>query len=519
MLCVATLACRSDGFDNRSSASVATRVPDDAARPDAWWRMSHWDALPVFGDGAYHMQSSEDRQTGDKQKLALWDNGNRDFNNFVCRGRDTDAPDAQVPYVLDTPTCAEPYVRGMVLARFEGRGRLARFWMTAASIRAAAPDAEVFRVYVDDAPTPLVQVPLADMLGGSAHAMFAPPFGAASRRYVAWHYPIAFDTRLILSLDHLGDNDLYFHQTSVVLEPPSTRAADAEGAIGLLEGGAPSAPTRRETVALDPRGTHAIALRGPATIVATTVHARDREAFERVALTVAWDDGKPAIDLPLVDLFALWDAPAARPSLALAATSGGDGVTATLRLPMPFAERARLSLTNTSDQPVRLDLSLAVSDTLPNEPFGRLHVERHETTAGTKPTHPLAKAVGRGRLVGVCMSLWGHGMQEGLRRGHPFHFLEGDEMGMIDGRRALSGTGTEDYFNGAFYFEDGPRGTPFAQVWDITPSGPQARVSTCRWHVLTDAIDFARSLELTMEVGPGRPAVLDRYRSVAFLYR
>jgi hypothetical protein len=117
----------------------------------------------------------------------------------------------------------------------------------------------------------------------------------------------------------------------------------------------------------------------------------------------------------------------------------------------------------------------------------------------------------------------GHGLVERGRAGHPFHFLEGDELGVIDGERVLAGTGTEDYFDGAFYFEDGAAGTPFAQVWDITPrlgaSPAQGRVSACRWHVAGDEIDFRRSLDLKLEIGPGVADVLDEYRSVTFLYR
>jgi len=118
-----------------------------------------------------------------------------------------------------------------------------------------------------------------------------------------------------------------------------------------------------------------------------------------------------------------------------------------------------------------------------------------------------------------------HGVAAKLRgmRGHPMNFLEGDELCTIDGQRAIAGTGTEDYFNGAFYFEEGPSADPFAQIWGIVPNDPErprtARVTACRWHVLGDAIDFQRSLDLRMEVGPGDPSVLERYRSIAFLYR
>jgi hypothetical protein len=102
-------------------------------------------------------------------------------------------------------------------------------------------------------------------------------------------------------------------------------------------------------------------------------------------------------------------------------------------------------------------------------------------------------------------------------------FLEGNEIGIADGERALNGTGTEDYFNGAFFFDEGPRSTPFAQVWAITPhivgNSDHASVSACRWHILGDAIDFDSAFDLRLEIGPGNPSLLDAYRSVAYLYR
>jgi hypothetical protein len=180
-------------------------------------------------------------------------------------------------------------------------------------------------------------------------------------------------------------------------------------------------------------------------------------------------------------------------------------------------------LVNQRNLPIELELALATAPSVPSSRWGHLHVQAFETPAARAPrqaTHPLASARGAGRLVGVCAMLAGHSLDlPGVQR-HPMHFLEGDERGIVDGARPLGGTGTEDYFNGAFYFEDAPWASPFAQVWALEPGerGAQAHVSACRWHVLGDAVDFSSSLDLDLEIGPGDPSVLDRYRSVAFLY-
>jgi len=120
----------------------------------------------------------------------------------------------------------------------------------------------------------------------------------------------------------------------------------------------------------------------------------------------------------------------------------------------------------------------------------------------------------------VCLMMRGHSVHLDGRPTHPLSFLEGDELGVIDGRRAIAGTGTEDYFDDAFFFEGGATATPFAQAWAIgRDEGGRGHACACRWHLLGDAIDFRRSLELSIEMGPDLPAMVDRYRSVAFVYR
>lgn len=59
--------------------------------------------------------------------------------------------------------------------------------------------------------------------------------------------------------------------------------------------------------------------------------------------------------------------------------------------------------------------------------------------------------------------------------------------------------------------------------WDVfddrgkTPF--RGRASACRFHFGNDAIDFGKSLDADLEIGPGDPSLLDRYRTVAFVYR
>jgi hypothetical protein len=518
-----------------SPGEGTTTTAVELADQRALGRMAAWNQLPTLGTGRYRQQSSEDRNTGELAPLALWQRGNRDMNNFICAGDQADPPRDGTPFVLDMDRCPEPHVQGYVMARFEGSGRLTRIWMTGASLRKRPADHEVLRIYVDDRRQPVVQAPLRRVLDGSAGEIFAPPFGVGSSRRLAWTYPVVFGEKLIVSLDHLDPRDLYFHQTAVVLDASqqprraaSSRLAARDQVRKLLRSKVPTTGTpQTKRLSLGPQQsvqTHQLA--GPATIVnvRTRVSRAQLQALDEVTLQVRWDDeAMAAIELPLSLLFAAIDAPPTDESLALGAKVVGEDVVLSLRLPMPFETQAEWRLTNRGAETVDLELELETVSSLPPPPWGHLAVQHYETERPNRDAHPLVRATGRGRLVGVCLSMRGHGMRTGGRLGHPFHFLEGDELGIIDGTRALPGTGTEDYFNGAFYFDDGPGGNAFAQVWNIVRKVPdkpgQARASACRWHVLGDAIDFAESLELDMEIGPGDPSVLDRYRSVAFLYQ
>ena len=515
-----------------SPGPPATAIAVEPADEQALATMTDWSALPVFTEGIYQQQSSKDRATGKPVMQPLWENGNRDMNNFLCASKDAKAPKSRVPFVLELDSCPEAYVRGFVMARFEGSGRLSRVWLTAASIRRNAADRELLRIYVDDEDKPLIQVPLSKMLDGSGGEIFRPPFGAGSGRRLAWYYPVVFGSKLIITLDRLGARDLYYYQADVVLDPTprprrasSKRSPARDSALKLLGAKAPPGGTPRSKRLLLPVGepVTAFELTGPATIVSAAVRLGRDQLTElgQVDLTVTWDDQKlPAIALPLSDLFAVFEAAPMASSLALASRFEGDDLELSLRLPMPFAKRAKWVLTNKGDDSFHLGLALQVTGSVPSRPWGHLRTQRFETHAPAPPgAHTIAEVSGRGRLVGTCMLMQGHGLRMKGMRGHPMNFLEGDERATIDGKLSIAGTGTEDYFNSSFYFEANVSATPFAQVWGIVDNPRKAEVSACRWHVLGDAIDFRSSLHLEMEIGPNAPEVLDNYRSVAFLYR
>ncbi len=120
------------------------------------------------------------------------------------------------------------------------------------------------------------------------------------------------------------------------------------------------------------------------------------------------------------------------------------------------------------------------------------------------------EAKGRGHFVGVTMSVLQN--QDGW-------WGEGDDMFFIDGEKSpsITGTGSEDYFLGAFDFGD--RAFSFAQFGAPLKGEERAggRSSVYRFH-LDSPITFTTSLRATIEHGHAN-ARSDNYFSVAYWYQ
>ncbi len=487
-------------------------VPAELADEAALARFSGLSSLPSPARVGRGHQNSGERPGGGPPTLTYVAPGNRDMNNFVCRSADAAIADEQVvPYVFDEDTCAERYVRGAVLSRFEGSGELVRLWMTAFSLPHMPFDDEILRLYVDDDPVPRVQASLAAVVDGLLGEMFAPPFGLGANDRLAWRYPVVFAKKLIVAVDGLGPFDLYYHQSDVLLSDGPRSASQSR--LPARDLAIASATTPETFPPLGPpielslapgQSVDAADMKGPVTVQSARVESSSELADLWLTLEV---DGVTTASLPLLELFAASATSPTGRTLAL-----GPGLE--LRLPIPSASRQIWSVENRGSQSASLALHFTGESSAPAAPFRTLHVVRHETAAAAA-THPIAKVEGSGRLAGVCLTLAGR-TGEGFT--DPFNFLEGDERFTLDGDRT-AGTGTEDYLDGAFYFFTGAFASPFAAAWGIASGGSQGQVTGCRWHLLSDVVEYESGLDLELEVGASAPDLLERYRSVAFVYR
>ncbi|MFF0453807.1 glycoside hydrolase family 172 protein [Nocardia africana] len=227
----------------------------------------------------------------------------------------------------------------------------------------------------------------------------------------------------------------------------------------------------------------------------------DRTVLRQLTLNFTWDDDShPSIDVPLGDFFCNgWDELALVSSeMVVVAPAGG----LNSYWPMPFRERARVTLHNPTERSVPVYYQLTYDETEVGEDVGYLHCRRrHSNPLGTPAVHTIVDDVrGRGRYVGTYLAIapnapgwWGEGEVK-------FH-LDGD-----DDFPTICGTGTEDYFGGAWNFDlDGAYrdySSPYLGLHQVLPHDeiytPTQRFGMYRWHV-RDPIRFHEELRVTLQ--------------------
>jgi hypothetical protein len=195
---------------------------------------------------------------------------------------------------------------------------------------------------------------------------------------------------------------------------------------------------------------------------------------------------------------------------------------------MPFRKAARISVTNETGHPVpsfysNIDYKLVSA--LPDDVL-YFHAQYRQATP-TKPVNPPTDVNPTGRDNYVFFETQGRGHAMGVTLGvlqnTDAWFGEGDEMIFIDDdpKPTINGTGTEDYFCGAWDF-GGPNGTPFAYQYNGAPylGVPEragGRYCLYRWHA-PNPIAFQKSIKFTIEHGHANDRA-DCFYSVGYWYQ
>lgn len=266
-------------------------------------------------------------------------------------------------------------------------------------------------------------------------------------------------------------------------------------------------------IAIPPGQTAVIAsIRGPGIIVGMwfTIMSPDPHFLRRVVVRAYWDDEKdPSVEVPVGDFFGTGFAYRHYITPLLGMSSGGYYC----YFPMPFARAARLEIVNETGRELQsfyYHINYRQLSQPPADDVGYFHATwRRDPRTTSGDPYVVLEARGRGQLVGVNMSMQGYdnGMQ----------YLEGDELITVDGEAVPSwrGTGTEDYFNGGWYFNKGEFAAPTHGL--ILKDDTLHRIAAYRFH-LQDAIPFTRSIRFAIEHGDRNTEVAD-YSSTAYWYQ
>lgn len=238
-----------------------------------------------------------------------------------------------------------------------------------------------------------------------------------------------------------------------------------------------------------------------------TVSSRDPHYLRRIALKMYWDDeSAPSVLAPLGDFFGNGFDRRHYAALPMGVSSGGFFV----YLPMPFRSRARIVVENGTGRNIDalyFNIDLELLDRLPAD-VATFHAWWHRDRRTTRAEpHLVLDANGRGYFVGMSLNAESHSGR--------LWFLEGDEILTIDGEFRGQGTGTEDYFNAGWYFDQGEFTAPYHGL--VVKDDSLARIAAYRWHI-PDPIFFRDSIRIELEHGHANQEIAD-YATMAYWYQ
>jgi len=292
-----------------------------------------------------------------------------------------------------------------------------------------------------------------------------------------------------------------------LLSSAKTRSISAENPQGEVGGGArempaPSNPASklgkgwkvRPCITL-PKGSNTTLaeIKGPAIIQHIWITV-DPKAYRDCILRFFWDNEQfPSIEVPLGDFFANGHALRYNVNSLPVAVNPSGGFNC--YWPMPFQKNCRITIENQRWEDIEgffYQISYALYD-VPEE-VGYFHAQwRRSVTERQKPEHIILDSIsGKGHYVGTFLA-WTQ-----LANGW---WGEGEIKFFIDGDReypTICGTGTEDYFGGAWGFGDiystAFLGYPFCRK----EAGEIPKHSLYRWHIM-DPIRFEKNLRVTIQ--------------------
>ena len=317
------------------------------------------------------------------------------------------------------------------------------------------------------------------------------------------------------------------------ISPENFTGEKGKGGMATLEEGSASHAARdlgrgwkvNPYVVIKPGQTFTLAdITGPGAIQHIWMTPTGNRRFS--ILRMYWDDETtPSVECPVGDFFANgWGGYAQINSLAVCVNPGS---AYNCYWTMPFRKKARITMTNTAEEDMRLYYQIDYVLAEVGDDAAYFHAQfRRVNPLPYKEVYTIADGIrGKGHYVGTYMC-WGVNNNGWWGEGEIKFFMDGDRD-----FATIVGTGTEDYFCGSYNFDVGGQYREFSTPYTgmpqvIRPDGTyqsQTRFGLYRWHI-TDPIRFEKDLRITIQAlgwrSGGRYLPLqDDIASVAFWYQ
>ncbi|MCZ7582406.1 MAG: DUF2961 domain-containing protein [Deltaproteobacteria bacterium] len=231
------------------------------------------------------------------------------------------------------------------------------------------------------------------------------------------------------------------------------------------------------------------------------------DALDNARLRIFWDgEEQPAVDAPFPDFFGSDRVENSPKALMM----GRDGGRFYAFWPMPFRQSARVEIENRSDTPITIQARFGLVDRAYPETAGYFRARFREAQTAAGGDYLLMADEGAGHVAGTVLT---------MRSTAGSSYMEGDERIYTDASLTpqIQGTGTEDYFNGGWYFLLGPFSRALHGATAYEQNGKEGYSSCYRLH-LSDVIPYAAGLRFGIEHDYQNALPGDRYRSLVFYY-
>jgi len=419
-----------------------------------------------------------------------------------------------------------------VLAKMDGPGCIGRIWFTHSEYQTPGLlnlKKEHIKVYLDGQEEPALDVPLEDLFAGKLPQFPRPLVGEGQGGYYCY-VPIPYRDGCKLLVEGTG---VRFYQityrefpsadgvSSFKMEMSPDRQdalANAKrvwsnlgdlAALGLADAEETTVDLRLSSGSIGlelPKGPHMVRS------VRLTGTAEQLKDMGDAGMQFTWDAAEtPSADLPAEYFFGQALDPPPYRSLLVGGTDEGWYNF----MPMPYRKGGSILVNTIGPASGILRVTTVPLDGWQDD-LGYFHaLYREELPTQPGRHHLFLRRSGRGHYAGTYLVTRGK-----TERKLPL-WLEGDDRFTVDGRLAIHGTGSEDYFNCGWYAVEGrlngPGGFPLHgfPVYRLTDDGENHAVAY-RWHV-TDPVAYEQSIVAEMEHGADNKLPAD-YRSAAFFY-